>query len=160
MYMFWIVLRFYGPVNSVGHVKCGQFTSPHFFLSSKRFTSIVHILSPETDNCPSWTSGRERMTIENISWSISTKECFRPRQGSNPQPPDHQSVVQPTEPPRLGMFCIIWSNDTFYYYLSVVLYMYYKIDEHESWYSNGNNHNYCLILLYFPTAECGMQGGV
>ena len=40
--------------------------------SSKRLTSIVHILSPETDNCPSWISGRERMTVENISWSIST----------------------------------------------------------------------------------------
>ena len=33
---------------------------------SKRLTSIVHILSPETDNCPSWISGRERMTVENI----------------------------------------------------------------------------------------------
>ena len=56
-------------------------------LSSKRLTSIVHILSPETDNCPSWISGRERMTVENISWSISTKECCRPRRGSNPRPP-------------------------------------------------------------------------
>ena len=46
--------------------------------SSKRLTSIVHILSPETDKCPSWISGRERMTLENISWSISTKECCRP----------------------------------------------------------------------------------
>ena len=27
------------------------------------------ILYPETDNCPSWISGRETMTIENISWS-------------------------------------------------------------------------------------------
>ena len=25
--------------------------------------SIVHILPPETDNCPSWISGRERMTV-------------------------------------------------------------------------------------------------
>ena len=31
----------------------------------------MHILSPETDNCPSWISRRERMTVENISWSIS-----------------------------------------------------------------------------------------
>ena len=60
-------------------------------LSSKRLTSIVHILSPETDNCPSWTSGRERMTVENISWSISTKECCRPRRGLNPRPPGLQS---------------------------------------------------------------------
>ena len=34
--------------------------------SSKQLTSIVHILSPETDNCPSWISGREGMTVENI----------------------------------------------------------------------------------------------
>ena len=47
----------------------------------------MHILSPETDNCPSWISGRERMTVENISWSISTKECCRPRRGLNPRPP-------------------------------------------------------------------------
>ena len=26
----------------------------------------MHILSPETDNCPSWISGRERMTVENV----------------------------------------------------------------------------------------------
>ena len=51
----------------------------------------MHILSPETDNCPSWISGRERMTVENISWSISTKECCRPRRGLNPRPPNLQS---------------------------------------------------------------------
>ena len=36
-------------------------------LSSKRLTSIVYILSPETDNCPSCISGRERMIVENTS---------------------------------------------------------------------------------------------
>ena len=51
----------------------------------------MHILSPETDNCPSWISGRERMTVENISWSISTKECYRPRRGLNPRPPGLKS---------------------------------------------------------------------
>ena len=59
--------------------------------SSKYLTSIVHSLPPETDNCPSWISGRERMTVDNISWSISTKECCRPRQGLNPRPPGLQS---------------------------------------------------------------------
>ena len=73
-------------------------------LSSKRLTSIVHILSPETDNCPSWISGRERMTVENISWSISTKECCRPRRGSNPRPPGLQSDAHPTEPPRPAIY--------------------------------------------------------
>ena len=51
----------------------------------------MHILSPETDNCPSWISGKKRMTVENISWSISTKECCRPRRGLNPRPPGLQS---------------------------------------------------------------------
>ena len=51
----------------------------------------MHILSPETDNCPSWISGRDRMTVENISWSISTKECCRPRRWLNPRPPGLQS---------------------------------------------------------------------
>ena len=35
--------------------------------SSKWLTSIVHILLPETDNYPSWTSGQQGMTVENIS---------------------------------------------------------------------------------------------
>ena len=50
----------------------------------------MHILWPETDNCP-WISRRERMTVENISWSISTKECCWPRRGLNPQTPGLQS---------------------------------------------------------------------
>ena len=35
--------------------------------SSKLLASIVHILSPETDNYPTGISGRERKTVENIS---------------------------------------------------------------------------------------------
>ena len=31
------------------------------------------------------------MTVENISWSISAKECCRPRRGLNPRPPGLQS---------------------------------------------------------------------
>ena len=42
---------------------------------------MVHILSPETDNCLPWISGRERMTLESSPWSISTKECCRPGGG-------------------------------------------------------------------------------
>ena len=56
----------------------------------------MHILKPETDNCPSWISRRERMTIENISWSISMKECCKIRQGLYPQSPDHQSNMHPS----------------------------------------------------------------
>ena len=60
--------------------------------SAKRLTSIVHILSPETDNCLSWLNERERTTVENISRSISKKRMLPTRQGSgsNLQTPDHQ----------------------------------------------------------------------
>ena len=40
------------------------------------------------------------MTVESILLSISTKECFRPRRGSNPRPPGLQSDAYPTESPR------------------------------------------------------------
>ena len=33
----------------------------------------MHILLPLIDNCPTWISGREIMTLEIISWPISTK---------------------------------------------------------------------------------------
>ena len=80
------VLRFYGPVNPMGSCRARS-----VYLTTRllgRFSPLsVHILSPETKNCPSWVSGRERMTVEYISWSISTKECCRPPRGLNPRPP-------------------------------------------------------------------------
>ena len=73
-------------LEAVNQYLCTFFCQPnHNFTgqaqSSKRLTSIVHIVLPETDNCPSPISRRERMTIENISWSISTTECFWPGRG-------------------------------------------------------------------------------
>ena len=87
-----------------GHVEYGQFTNQTFFWaeSFKRLTSIVHILLPETDNCPSWISGRERMTTENISWSNLHERILPTQRGLNPLPPDHQSDVHLTEPLRLA----------------------------------------------------------
>ena len=40
------------------------------------------------------------MTLDNISWSISTKECCQTQLRSNPRPPDHQSDMHPTDPLR------------------------------------------------------------
>ena len=61
---FWsiclFVLRFYGPVNPMGSCSSAVSLPNHTFTgqawSSKRLTSVVHILSPETDNCPAWIS--------------------------------------------------------------------------------------------------------
>ena len=60
----------------------------------------MHILSRETDNCPSWINGRDRMTVENISWSHSTKQWCRVRRRSSLWRPDYQSEAHSTEPPR------------------------------------------------------------
>ena len=75
--------------------------------SSKWLTSIVHILLPETDNYPSWISRRERMTVENISWSTSTKECCRPRRGLNPRPPGLQSDGASNWATEAGNRCLV-----------------------------------------------------
>ena len=104
LWHFVFVLRFFGPVNPMGPC-CARSVYLTTLLQGRlsrlrRLTSIVHILSPETDNCPSWISGREKMTVENISWSVSTKEFCRPRRTSSLQPPDYQSNSHQTEPPR------------------------------------------------------------
>ena len=67
--------------------------------SSKRLISIVHILLPETDNCPSWISGRKRMTTENISWSISMADVANLAK-VEPATSWSPSDVHPTKPLR------------------------------------------------------------
>ena len=50
------VLRFYGPVNPMGSCRALSVYLIRLLgrlCPLKRLTSIVHILSPETDNCPS-----------------------------------------------------------------------------------------------------------
>ena len=47
------------------------------------------------------------MNVENISWSNLHERMLPTRQGWNPQPPDHQSNVHPTEPPKPAC---IWST--------------------------------------------------
>ena len=89
----------------------------------------MHILSPETDNCPSWISGRERMTVENISWSISTNECCRPRRGLNPRPPGRQSEAHPNEPRGRQVLR----------------------SRHPIWFYSNTNKRF---LVYFNTTDC------
>ena len=84
------MLRFYSPVNPLGSCRVQSVCLTTLFLGRLSPLNgkqvLAHILSHETDNCSSWISWRERMTVENISWSwsISTKECCRTRQGSKP----------------------------------------------------------------------------
>ena len=46
----------YGTVNLLGHVKHGHLPNHTFTGQAKSLTSLL----PETDNCPSWISGREK----------------------------------------------------------------------------------------------------
>ena len=89
--LFVFVLRFYSPVNLL------ESCWAHFFLGKLSPLSVkpvlVHILLPATDNWPSWIRGKERMTVENISRSISTKKCCRTL-----------SDMHQTEPPRPTLF--------------------------------------------------------
>ena len=80
----------------------------------------MHILSPETDNCPSWISGRESMTVENISWSISTKECCRPRRGLNPQPTGLQLDGASNWATKAG-YILLWTSGKFRCIVSLFL---------------------------------------
>ena len=59
----------------------------------------MHILSPETDNCPSLISRRERMNVK-IFHDKSPRKDVADLARSNPQLPDHQLDAHPTEPPR------------------------------------------------------------
>ena len=45
--------------------------------------------------CPSLINSREKITVENISKSISAKECYRTQRESNPRSPYHQSDAHP-----------------------------------------------------------------
>ena len=80
-YMYNFVLRFYGPVKPMGSWRVRS-----VYLT----TRLLGRLSPLNWQLP-FLNQRERMTLENISRSISTKECWRPRRGLNPWPPGLQS---------------------------------------------------------------------
>ena len=87
----------------------------------------MHILSPETDNCPSWISGRERMTEKIFHDQSPWKNVAETQQGSNSWPPDLQSErIQLCHRGRLGL--VYWSdvknrfsNKTVYWYASLNL---------------------------------------
>ena len=104
------------------------------------------------------------MTIENISWSISTKECCRTWRGSNLQPPDHHLDMHPTEKPRLARLVrLIWSGSLLdiihkVYFLRLSL----KNSIHSLFLSNNIAHNlyhipgkfsrriFMIFFLIFP----------
>ena len=74
--------EFYGPVNTLKLMYSQSVNLLTNFLGRLNPLSslpvLVRILSPVTDNCPSWINGQERKTIEIISWSAPLKLCGWP----------------------------------------------------------------------------------
>ena len=59
-------------VSLPNHIFSGQ------ALSSKWLTSTVYILLPDTDNCMSWISWRERMTLESPQKNVANPVGVEP----------------------------------------------------------------------------------
>ena len=125
---FICLLEFYDPANTV---KVMLSWSVHQYLCT---------LSPVTDNCPSWISGRERMTVENILWSISMEECCQTLLGSNLPLPDHQSDVHLTEP-SASLFTIYIAPNKAFFLSKKYWHLFYK-------------QNVFLIPSLFSSYEC------
>ena len=70
---FLFILMLYVPVSSYGRVR--TVSSPYHTFSWAVNQCLMHILSPVTDNNPSWRRG---MTVAIISWSLSTEVWSRP----------------------------------------------------------------------------------
>ena len=115
------VLLLYVPVNSYGHYE--MVSSPKHTFSWTSIEQAVnqyfeHILSLVTDNDPSWmfhsAEGR-RMTVEIISWSISTKVWDR--SGIELRTPRfavrHTSVARHVTdcPTRPGVSFFVWKYE-------------------------------------------------
>ena len=96
-------------VNSRIRVKVMSSQLVHLIILFLGMLSAVSSLTSICANCfarnwcwPSWISGRDRMTVENISWSISMKECCQTWRWSKLQS-DHQSDTNLTEPQRTAL---------------------------------------------------------
>ena len=96
----------------------------------KTFCSYAHYFDRNWQ-LPFLNQWRERMTLENISWSNFHEKILPTRRRSNLQPPDHQSDAHPTGPPI---------TKTYLYNIDPLKPHFYK----ENWGLQG----YTLIFLF------------
>ena len=104
----WLVeLVFYGPSTHFRSFQAQSVNLATLFLGKPpgQFTCnqyLVRILSPVTDNSLSWISGRERMVVENFSWSNLNERMFCWTWGSNPQLSAYEKDTHPIDILRSG----------------------------------------------------------
>ena len=99
----WLYLVFYGHSTHFRSFRARSVNLAILFLGKYQY--LVSILSPVTDNCPSWISGRERMVVEIISWPNLNERMFCRTWGSDPRPSAYQADAHPIELP-LSAFCL------------------------------------------------------
>ena len=104
--MLWFDFCFTALQYILGHFERGQllYHSVPGQASYAVYQCLVHILSPVTDNCSSWISGRGRMAVEMFSWpSLHERMCRT--WGSNSGPLACQVDSLPIKLP-----CPVYSN--------------------------------------------------
>ena len=107
-----------------GHVQPVNLPNHTFFLGRRSPLSglpvLGHIVSPETDNCPTWISKRKK-NVENMPWSVSVRECLvLDPAGIKSVPSDHQADAYLTEPPEdLRRRSIWWQFCNIFSYFSI-----------------------------------------
>ena len=108
-----VVLVFYGPSTHFRSFRARSVNLATLFLGKPpgKFTSLPvlnTILSPVTDNCPSWISGRERMVVEMFLWPNLNERMFCRMWGSNPLPSAYQADAHTIALPRPAN--VLWST--------------------------------------------------
>ena len=80
------------------------------FLKQRRY--LVLILSPVTDNCPSWISGRERMAVEIISFQSPRKNVAGREDRTSDSPHTRRTRIRPCYRARYFFFSEICNKRT------------------------------------------------
>ena len=116
----------------------------------------MHILSPVTDNCPSWISRRERMAVEIFSWPNLHERMFGGREDlTRDCPHTRRTRIRSSYRarllwliPKIGFWLtshkIIWKINCFFFLLSWI----WLIQTHAS-------AVYCQQLFYPAICRAG-----
>ena len=104
-------LLFYCPSTHFRSFRARLVTLTILFLGKphRQFTSLLHILSPVTDNCSCGFSGRGRMAVKFFSWPSLHKRMCR-MWGSNSGSLACQADMLPIELPRPVPNDRFWPN--------------------------------------------------
>ena len=108
------------------------------------------------------------MTVENISWSISTKECCRPQRGRTHDLLVSSRTAHPTEPPRPAFkwLCFTFMFDNIFVFKSItvtslintVLFIYRKSEPNRllTYQTSYRLHAYHIVIIVQKLLFCSL----